>query len=608
MNTLSSNFDHIGLRLKNSSNLIQLALTYMRKLHAFLDAQDALISLCDAEGYLLTNLVKNLTSQNILNLFKEGKKFSIEDLGNNAIGLALTHKEPTQVLRESHDHELLKEYSGYACPILSDLGQIRCILAITLKGIHDGRNILGLLTMTSLALEKHTAIEESSRNIFLKDKIHSIIVESISDGLLMINGEGKVIFLNKKGGEILKLEAEKIIGKKFSDVIHWDKPIIYEVLDKNKGYEDRELYLNSSKGIIHVIDTAIPIRDKGGKIAAVVNTFREIKKLSKLASRMIGTEVKFTFDNVIGGSLQIKKAVEIGKLASKSNSPVLIEGESGTGKELFAQAIHNLSDRRENPFLPINCGAIPRELIESELFGYVDGAFTGAFKGGRLGKFEVCNGGTIFFDEIADLPKDMQTKLLRVIQEKEVYRIGDHKGIPVDVRVISSSNRDLEKVVNSGNFREDLFYRLNVLKIYLPPLRERKEDIPIFTNYFAKKISRILHKSIDKVDSDVLQLFSDYPWPGNIRELQNTIERAINFAEGDTIRMEDLQEDLTQFIDKKIAEPPIFDIRRIEKEQLVKAFKYSHGNVAETARILGISRPTVYKKFRKYNINPERRK
>jgi transcriptional regulator with PAS, ATPase and Fis domain len=604
MQTVKSNSE-MAARLRSSNNLIQLALPYIRKLFAFLDIENSLISLFDAHGYLLTNFGKNLASQNV---FKEGDNFSIEKLGNNAVGLALANRKPSQVVREAHDHPLLKEFSSYASPIMNNRGQVECVLAVTLKDVHESRSIFGLLNMTSLALEKQMVVEESSNDLFLKNKIYSTLVESISDGLLMIDGEGVVIFLNKKGGEILRLDPGKIMGKKFGQVIHWGKPIVYEVLEKNKGYEDRELYLNSSKGIIHVIDTAIPIRNEGGKIVAVVNTFREIKRVSKLASRMIGTEVKFTFSDVIGESLQIRKAVEMGKLASKSNSPILIEGESGTGKELFAQAVHNMSERKESPFIPINCGAMPRELIESELFGYIDGAFTGAFKGGRLGKFEACNGGTIFLDEIIDLPKDMQNKLLRVIQEKEVYRIGDHKGIPVDVRVISSSNRDLAKVVESGDFREDLFYRLNVLKIYIPPLRERKEDIPLLTQHFVKKIAQMLNKKVQGVDPKVLQIFNDYPWPGNVRELQNIIERAINFAKESIIRIEDLQENLAKFLDQKPMEPPILDIRLVEKEQLVKALKLSHGNVAKTAKALGISRPTVYKKSKKYNINLERRK
>ena len=215
MQTLPSN-PEIGLRLKNSNNLIQLALPYMRKLLAFLGSKDSLISLFDPEGYLLTNLGKNLGSQNILNIFKEGERFSIENFGNNAIGLALATREPAQVIREDHDHHLLKEFSSYASPIMSNLGRVKCILGVTLKDMHHGGNILGLLTMTSLALEKQIAIEESSKDLVLKNKIHSIIVESISDGLLMIDGQGIAIFLNKKGGDILKLEPEKIIGKNFA--------------------------------------------------------------------------------------------------------------------------------------------------------------------------------------------------------------------------------------------------------------------------------------------------------------------------------------------------------------------------------------------------------
>lgn len=589
----------IGLRLRNYNDIIRLALPIMRKLFTFLDIQNSLVSLFDANGYLLTNFGWSPDCQI---LFKEGENFSIENLGNNAIGCTLVERKPTCVIGDTHNHPLLKDFTSYASPILNSKGQLKCILAVTVKERCESKNIFGLLNMTALALQKEIAAEESSVDLFIKNKIYSTLVESISDGLLMIDGSGTVIFLNKKGGEILKLDSEKILGKKLSDVIHWGKPVIYEVLEKNKGYEDRELYLNSSKGIIHVIDTAIPVRDEEGKIIAVVNTFKEIKRISKLASRMIGTEVKFTFNDIIGESLGIRKAIEMGKLASKSNSPLLIQGESGTGKELFAQAIHNMSERKESPFIPINCGAIPRELIESELFGYTDGAFTGAFKGGRLGKFEACNGGTIFLDEITDLPKDMQNKLLRVVQEKEVYRIGDHKGIPVDVRIISSSNKDVGKLVELGEFREDLFYRLNVIKIDLPPLRERKEDIPILTNHFVKKIAKMLKKEVEGVDSNVLQIFNNYPWPGNVRELQNVIERAINFTKEKIIRIEDLPENLMEFFGEKNLESSILDMKLIEKEQLIRAIRLYQGNVAKASRALGISRPTFYKKLKKFNI------
>lgn len=226
------------------------------------------------------------------------------------------------------------------------------------------------------------------------------------------------------------------------------------------------------------------------------------------------------------------------KLAASSVSTVLLNGESGTGKELFAQAIHNASSRRRGPFIAINCGALPRDLIESELFGYDEGAFTGARKGGQLGKFEFANGGTIFLDEIGDMPLETQVKLLRVLQERQITRLGGHKAIPVDIRVIAATNRNLEQLVEQGNFRSDLFYRLNVMSITIPPLRERAEDTVLLTQNMLRKISKKLNKKIVRISTGFFQSIRNYSWPGNVRQLENVLERCINLVDDGVLRLD----------------------------------------------------------------------
>lgn len=322
-------------------------------------------------------------------------------------------------------------------------------------------------------------------------------------------------------------------------------------------------------------------------------------------NRKTTSTVSYDFSDLVGKSAVIKEALGLAKMAAKSDLPVLILGESGTGKEMVAQAIHNNSHRKNGLFIAINCGAFPRELINSELFGYVEGAFTGAKKGGYIGKFEAANKGTLFLDEIGDMPLELQVTLLRVLQEKKITKIGDYQPIPVDVRIITATNKDLVSEISwAGTFRSDLYYRLNALTIMLPPLRERQEDIPELAMYFLEEIKKLHNdKRVATVDEDVINLFMNYSWLGNVRELKNVIERAYYFAEGkDAILKEHLPRQFQTLKNRLPTGNYTQTIDQAERDTIIKALEQNHWNIKQTAETLGIARSTLYRKIDNYKI------
>jgi Transcriptional regulator containing PAS, AAA-type ATPase, and DNA-binding domains len=324
----------------------------------------------------------------------------------------------------------------------------------------------------------------------------------------------------------------------------------------------------------------------------------------KSAEKLSSGHAIYTFDKIIGKDENFASIIEYSKKISDSTSTILITGESGTGKEVFAQAIHNCSSRRNMVFVAVNCGAIPSNLIESELLGYDDGAFTGAKKGGNAGKFEIADGGTIFLDEIGEMPLDTQVRLLRVIEEGIISRVGSSKQIPVNVRIIAATNKDLKEEMRIGNFRKDLFYRLNVIPICLPPLRDRKDDIPLLVDYYMNRISKKLNKKKFEINKIVMNKFLEYEWPGNIRELQNVVELIVN--------TEKIPEDILQIYKdpvmakKGIIESPIkiesMKLEDVEKNHIIKVLKSFSGNISLAAKAMGIGRNTLYRKMEKYHI------
>ena len=361
----------------------------------------------------------------------------------------------------------------------------------------------------------------------------SYILDNPFEGILAIDDKGIITYVNRFFLNMLNMRAEEVLGKKVWNTLPGIR--LYDTVLQGYSHWGENLKIGGGDFLV----VRFPLKEEGKVIGAVVKTiFPDMTTAKGIASQVLAP-IKvdeprrrlYTCMDIIGETQPMLVAMKVARRAARTDSTLLITGESGTGKEVFAQAVHTRSVRRERPFVKVNCAAIPDNLLESELFGFVDGAFTGATKGGKPGKFELAEGGTIFLDEIGDMSLPMQAKLLRVIQEKEVDRIGSTKSIPLDVRITAATNQDIQKLVREGRFREDLYYRLKVIEIPIPPLREHMEDIAILADYLIKRINKRLGTHIQGIKPESMQLMMSYEWPGNVRELENILERATNQSE-----------------------------------------------------------------------------
>jgi PAS domain S-box-containing protein len=451
----------------------------------------------------------------------------------------------------------------------------------------------------------------------LKEKVHfyETVLDNIQNGVLITDQDGKVIFFSKAYGKFLGRDPGAAVGKHCTEVI-----------------ENTRMHLVAETGLPEInqphrimgqdmVVQRIPIRIDGrGTVVFGQVMFKDVRDVHALAKelRVLETKVelyekeltslrssRYTIENIVGTSPAMVEVKNLALKAAQTNAPVLVIGESGTGKELFAHAIHYASERRIQPFIRLNCAAIPKDLLESELFGYEPGAFTGAGNKGKPGKFELAHRGSIFLDEISDLPLDMQPKLLRVLEEKEMERLGGTRLTKSDFRLIAATNANLENLVERGTFRKDLYYRLNVLPIQIPPLRDRKEDIPLLADHFIQRLSREMGTQTVSVSPEVMQIFLDYPWPGNVRELSNILERVLYTIDVDNIQVRHLPIFL-QSLAEESPKPQSTILRRLkenmEREALLHSIRLSKYNKNQAARLLGIHRTSLYKKMKKLNI------
>ena len=435
----------------------------------------------------------------------------------------------------------------------------------------------------------------------LEKKKLETLLNNMDKAVVSIDVDGKIDKYNSKFKELFNLK-DNITGKNiFAELDFIQKPSVNNFKkDKSCSFFYKR-YGYDSKGIYN-INKIVLKNELKGYVIDFIDKRDAIKNYNK-----INKDYKIKLENIIGESAAIRHSKKEALIASKSTSTVLITGESGTGKELFARAIHNHSNRVDNPFIAVNCAAIPDNLLESELFGYEEGAFTGAKKGGKLGMFEVAHKGSIFLDEIGDMSLHLQSKLLRVLQEKELNKIGSKSNVLIDVRIIAATNKDLEKMVQNGTFREDLYYRLNVIPIKLPSLRERKDDIPLIIKHMVKEYSKKLDKNVIDIDSRVVDAMIEYKWPGNIRELQNIIEYSVNMSSSPIITMNVIPQKIknTSVEELEVKSDRIVPLDELEKIEIIKAlnrYKDYKKDKELTAKALGISRATLYRKIEKYNI------
>ncbi|MHB1405279.1 MAG: sigma-54-dependent Fis family transcriptional regulator [Desulfitobacteriaceae bacterium] len=422
------------------------------------------------------------------------------------------------------------------------------------------------------------------------------VLNLLHDGILLVNNEKKVTHYNTLAAKLLDIEEgqEQMLAQLLDEKRFWKAVIQGESFSGQiKGKRvATQLYCN-----------AVPI-NKSGTIEGAVITLKDLQQIKKIVKEATVNEIETNFSEIIGNSGKMSELKRIALQVAPTNATLLIQGESGTGKELLARAIHQSSKRKGHAFIALNCGAIPENLLESELFGYEEGAFTGARRGGKLGKFELAHQGTIFLDEIGDMSLHLQVKLLRVLQERRVERIGSTRSIPVDVRVIAATHRDLEKMVLAGEFREDLYYRLNVIPLTIPPLRDRMEDIPVLIQFYLEHYSQLTGKEVKGISPEAEEVLIKYSWPGNVRELGNVIEYCVTMAPGELITPEMLPKRL-KTEHKPDPQDLSINLRALERQAIMKALSMAiaDGHKEDAARLLGISRATLYRKIKEYDIS-----
>nr|WP_195336319.1 sigma 54-interacting transcriptional regulator [Paraclostridium bifermentans] len=523
--------------------------------------------------------------------------------------LIIEDPKSNEICNECYTREVCKEFAEVCCPIVYDdksYGVIGLIAftkeqADVIKFRKD--DLMNFLHKMADLISSKLKAEIKTYEVELEKKKLKTLLDNMDKAVVSLDKDANIEKYNLKFKEIFEVKGN-IIGSFIGDVLNFAKDNNFNNISNDKSCSFT--YRGAKKEFkgIYNIKPIILNEELKGYVLDFIDKVDAIKNYNKISNNH-----KIYLENIIGNSYAINKSKEEALMASKTNSTVLITGESGTGKELFARAIHNHSCRAGNPFIAINCAAIPDNLLESELFGYEEGAFTGAKKGGSLGKFELADKGSIFLDEIGDMSLHLQAKLLRVLQEKEVDKIGAKHNVSIDVRIIAATNKDLEHMVRKGTFREDLYYRLNVIPVVLPTLRQRKNDIHLLIEYMMKEYSNKLDKNVQDIDLQALEYLCEYSWPGNIRELQNVIEYSVNRCEGKIITLDNLPNRIKRANsnEDQIIESNenIKTLDELEKKEIIKALeKYKDYKKDKdlAAKALGISRATLYRKIERYKI------
>lgn len=551
-------------------------------------------------GEYIVNIGERLGEHSIFSYALErGEKFIIENPRHH------------EACIKCEDKPECKEWAQVCCPIVVDNRIIGIIGLIAFNReqrdiiIQNKNNLLEFLSRMADLIAAKVKENRETKKVRLMANELEILVNSMDAGVISTDENGNILRYNSIAQEIFTLRDVKSTNLNICQLI--------EGMDIS-NIRERKAYINNKVFIYKVNEielrgfyNAKPII-VNNRVNGFIFTFNKMKEIIRVINDVASTNMITSFEDIIGGSKEINMVKKYARKISKGSSTVLLQGESGTGKELFARAIHYESHRRNHPFVAVNCTALPENLIESELFGYEEGAFTGAKRGGKIGKFELANKGTIFLDEIGDMPLHLQTKLLRVLQENTIERVGGNAVIPVDVRVIAASNKMLENKVKENEFREDLFYRLNVIPIYLPPLRERIEDIEILAYRFLRKFNHKLGRAIEGLHSSVIDAFKSYEWPGNVRELENAVEYGVNMCTEKTIKIQDLprrikERKIIKDIGKEEIIRPIKELEKIEIIKALERFGNDKEGIRKATQELGISRATIYRKIKAYGID-----
>jgi PAS domain S-box-containing protein len=558
--------------------------------------------------------------ENILDAFSDGvvavdKHFKIISFSRGAervtgyLSIDITGKNFNDVFKSTLDKKSpLQKVLCTGEPIANYRTEIKDIdnkpitISINATSLKDVKgNIIGVIINFRDAEE----IYKLHAELYKENARLVAILSSINDGVLTVDNQWRITSFNPAAEKITGFKTDDVMDKLCHEVFKsrtcQENCPLRKTMETKKPISNYEIEILNARGetVPISVSTALLI-DEENEIIGGVEIFRDLSRYKHLSEEL---HSKYSFGNIIGKDKKMQEVYNVLKTVSPTSTTVLIIGETGTGKELVARAIHHNSPRKNKTFIKVDCTALPETLLESELFGYKRGAFTDA-KTDKPGKFKLADDGTIFLDEIGELPPSIQAKLLRVLEERAFEPLGSIKTVNVDVRIIAATNRDLQQAIKKGSFREDFYYRLNVLPITLPPLRERREDIPLLIDHFINQFREKFNKTITRVSQDAMDLLIDYPWPGNVRQLEHTIEHAFIHCTGSVIHKRHLPEEIVQkssaLVDRLLAkENPV---EEIEKEVIIEILKKNKGNREKAAKALNISRITLWRKMKKYSI------
>lgn len=593
--------------LKTHQKLISAAKIHMDSLYEFIRGSGFILMLSDEQGYLIEvfgdfNAMELASRVNLM----PGYRWREEECGTNGIGTAIALKKPVQVSGREHFCRKLHIWTCSAAPIFDGNKGVIGSLQVSGPAGKAHPHTLGLVASAVSAISDN--IRKPDRNQTKSGALSNClgsIIQTMPEAALVTNRHGRIRQINSTAKDLF---GRNIVDASLQDI--FEKPAeIEKIFDDEEKSQNVTVMADTAMGFLPSTVTVAPIRDESGQLTNAIILFKSANPQKKQKLHIKGASARYSFEDIIGHHESLREAIRMATKASASISHVLIKGESGTGKELFAQAIHNQSARRDGPFVAVNCAALPQNLVISELFGYADGTFTGGQRGGKPGKFEMAAGGTLFLDEIGDMPLDQQAALLRVLQEGKITRLGSNSTIPIDVRIICATNKDLQEAVQNDHFRQDLFYRLNVVLISLPPLRSRGDDLFLLFDYFLRQISEKLKVDIQFIAPEIKHYLEQYHWPGNLRELSNVVEKLINATDDGRIGIEHLPTEIrlpdmncltasTTAGGKKIRKV----LAEKERQVIIGLLEQHRGNISRIARDMGVSRNTIYRKMQVFGI------
>jgi sigma-54 dependent transcriptional regulator, acetoin dehydrogenase operon transcriptional activator AcoR len=593
--------DEYKPRIVSNSRLIDLARPIMENVYSSLERTRYVVVLFDSDGYHLLRIGQRADLQRSSNFkIREGLCFEEKHVGTCGFSLVKKLKRPVQITGCEHYSALLHYVTGAYAPIFES----RTERLVGIIGVSGARTLpdphtLGIAIASATAIENLLALDKAREEVSIYSRSLQVAIDSIGDGVILVDKNGRIYEVNPAAQVALKLEKNDVEGRHVSEfrrIFPLERAVLNALRSRDREGKDiqcqihNQIYLASIKFVMKTPHD----------VQGVMVQLKNVRNLSRIVQTLTSEQPQYTIESMVGKSDKMLEVKSMAQIAARSDAHVIIEGESGTGKEILAHAIHNSSSRKGQPFVVVNCAAIPPDLLESTLFGHEKGAFTGAI-GTHIGKFELAEGGTLFLDEIADMSLGMQAKILRVIEERKVERVGGRKPFPINVRILAATNKDLYALVKDHLFREDLFYRLNVFRIVLPPLRERKGDLVELVYSLVAEFTPFYQKHLSKVSEGFVALLLRYNWPGNVRELRNAVQYSIARMDSDTL----LPQHLKGFFRQQYEEIPapstaeqIENLDIVEERTIWKALESNRGNKARTAKALGIARATLYRKLR----------